>query len=246
VILLFKVNKRAGKPTNHNSMPYIDALSDAEILALTDEQVEKIIKLKMAEDGVKILQKPEEPEYHEIPEGNEMLFKVTGAEALFSDRVVANEVLELLQKHRESLKETSYTHNYHHRFQKDFHLDYHGKPETLGIMPERVYSKDLLASIKEDISANEDIKKRYNERKEEYENSNEDAERIKGEVWDKVYEVRRKQANKEAAYARFQEYLVLSENDTTQAMVFYKKAYSPDDETIQYIEAELLKEETED
>ena len=221
-------------------MPYIDVLSDAEILALTDEQVEKIIKLKMAEDGVKIIAKPEDPEYHQIPDGNEVLFRVKGVEALFSDRVIATQVLELLQQNRSCLKETSYSYDYNYKFQKDYGLDYYSKPEPMGIIEERLYSKDLLASVKQDIQANEDIKQRYNARKEEYESSNEGAERIKDEVWEKVYEIRRKQADKESAFVRFQEYLALAENDKVQALAFYKKAYSPDDTTIQFIEAQML------
>jgi len=221
-------------------MPYIDVLSDAEILALTDEQVEKIIKLKMAEDGIKIIQKPEEPEYHTIPEGNEVLFKVDGINVLFSDRTVAQQFAELLRQNRKCLKETSYTHSYSYKHQKDWGLDYSGRPETIDIVEERVFSKDLLASIREDIASNEEIKKSYDKRKEEYNEVNNQAETIKGEVWDRVYEVRRKQAEKEASYTRFQEYMALAENDKTKAMIFYKKAYSPNEDTIQFIESKML------
>ncbi len=222
-------------------MPYIDTLSDAEVLALTDEQVEKIIKLKMAEEGVKILQKPDEPEYHKIPEGNEVLFKVTGIEAYFSDRNIAQEALDFLQNNRKYLRKTNYSHNYNHKFQQEFNLDYYGKPEPLGIAEERVYSKDLLATIKQDVSANNDIEKSYQKSKEEYEGVNNQAENIKNEVWEKVYEVRRKKADKEAAYARFLEYLALAENNKEQALAFYKKAYFPDEETVQFIESQMLK-----
>lgn len=221
-------------------MPYIDVLSDAEILALTDEQVEKIIKLKMAEDGVKIIAPPEEPKYHEIPEGNEVIFQVDGVSAFFSDRTVASQVADLLRENRKCLKETNYSHDYNRKFQKDWGLDYYGKPEEIKLNEVRVYSKDLLASIQEDIKANNEIEKNYNEAKKEYDNSNDAASEIKEEVWEKVYYVRRKQADKEAAYARFQEYLALAENDKEQAMIFYKKAYSPSVETIEFIESKML------
>ncbi len=224
-------------------MPYIDTLSDAEILALTDEQVGKIIKLKLAEGGIKIISKPEEPEYHNIPEGNEVLFQVTGVSALFSDRTVASQIAEKLKENRSCLKETSYSHDYNYKFQKDFNLDYYGKPEPISIMEVRVFSKDLLTSIKEDVKSNEQIKKSYEERKKEYESVNSQAENIKEEVWSRVYEIRQKQAEKESSYARFLEYLALTESDKNKAMVFYKKAYNPDEQTIQFIESKMLEQE---
>ena len=41
-------------------------MTEQEILALTEEDVQKLIKLRMMEEGIKIMDKPEVPELFEI------------------------------------------------------------------------------------------------------------------------------------------------------------------------------------
>lgn len=41
-------------------------MTDQEILALTEEDVQKLIKLRMMEEGIKIMDKPKIPELFEI------------------------------------------------------------------------------------------------------------------------------------------------------------------------------------
>lgn len=43
-------------------MKGITEMTEQEILALTEEDVQKLIKLRMMEEGIKIMDKPEVPE----------------------------------------------------------------------------------------------------------------------------------------------------------------------------------------
>lgn len=47
-------------------MKGITEMTEQEILALTEEDVQKLIKLRMMEEGIKIMDKPEVPELFEI------------------------------------------------------------------------------------------------------------------------------------------------------------------------------------
>ena len=49
-------------------------MTEQEILALTEEDVQKMIKLRMMEEGIKIMDKPKIPELFEIePADNSVL-----------------------------------------------------------------------------------------------------------------------------------------------------------------------------
>jgi hypothetical protein len=65
-------------------MKYIDDYTKEEILNLTDEDIERVIKIGLANAGLKLPKRPEEPNYNEIPEGDVILFKVTRAHQYFS------------------------------------------------------------------------------------------------------------------------------------------------------------------
>lgn len=49
-------------------MKGITEMTEQEILALTEEDVQKLIKLRMMEEGIKIMDKPEVPELFEDEE----------------------------------------------------------------------------------------------------------------------------------------------------------------------------------
>lgn len=47
-------------------MKNINEMTEQEILALTEEDVQKMIKLRMMEEGIKIMDRPRVPELFEI------------------------------------------------------------------------------------------------------------------------------------------------------------------------------------
>ena len=48
-------------------MKKLNEMTELEILALTDDQIEKIVKYRKAEEGVVLMEKPIEPSYEEEP-----------------------------------------------------------------------------------------------------------------------------------------------------------------------------------
>ena len=51
-------------------------MTEQEILALTEEDVQKLIKLRMMEEGIKIMDKPEVPELFEIEPADLKVFTI--------------------------------------------------------------------------------------------------------------------------------------------------------------------------
>ena len=80
-------------------MKTINELSEVEILALTSEEIEGMIKYKMAEEGVKLLKKPEEPDYHKIPDPDKTVFvcPLFGDSLVFENMDEANSVIDVLR-----------------------------------------------------------------------------------------------------------------------------------------------------
>ena len=68
-------------------------MTEQEILALTEEDVQKLIKLRMMEEGIKIMDKPEVPELFEIEPADLKTFTIPFFEDYaFTDMEEANAV----------------------------------------------------------------------------------------------------------------------------------------------------------
>lgn len=68
-------------------------MTEQEILALTEEDVQKLIKLRMMEEGIKIMDKPEVPELFEIEPADLKVFTIPFFEGYaFTDMEEANAV----------------------------------------------------------------------------------------------------------------------------------------------------------
>ena len=73
-------------------------MTEQEILALTEEDVQKLIKLRMMEEGIKIMDKPEVPELFEIEPADLKVFTIPFFEGYaFTDMEEANAVAEALR-----------------------------------------------------------------------------------------------------------------------------------------------------
>lgn len=76
-------------------MKGITEMTEQEILALTEEDVQKLIKLRMMEEGIKIMDKPEVPELFEIEPADLKVFTIPFFEGYaFTDMEEANAVAE--------------------------------------------------------------------------------------------------------------------------------------------------------
>ena len=92
-------------------MKGITEMTEQEILALTEEDVQKLIKLRMMEEGIKIMDKPEVPELFEIEPADLKTFTIPFFEDYaFTDMEEANAVAEAL-RNAKTLRKVEYDWN---------------------------------------------------------------------------------------------------------------------------------------
>lgn len=86
-------------------------MTEQEILALTEEDVQKLIKLRMMEEGIKIMDKPKIPELFEIEPADIQYFSIPLLDGFaFTDINEAIKVAEIL-KSAKSLRKVDYDWN---------------------------------------------------------------------------------------------------------------------------------------
>lgn len=79
-------------------MKGITEMTEQEILALTEEDVQKMIKLRMMEEGIKIMDKPKIPELFEIEPADIQYFSIPLLDGFaFTDINEATKVAEILK-----------------------------------------------------------------------------------------------------------------------------------------------------
>jgi hypothetical protein len=208
-------------------MKKINELTEQEILDLTDEQVEKMVKLYWAEEGVKMLKEPEKPKYHEVPKEDLTRYMSNVFNCTFADFEEAKKAHDFI-KELKSLKNYSYL--LHGKVERGFTQ---GDIETIG-----VYSSELHANVEPLKKANAELKASYENALSEYNSEKERQDELSSRIWDRVNEVRDEYSHMENMYDIYKEYLELAGGES-MAMAFLKKAYTVNMKTEQYIEKKM-------
>jgi ribosome-binding protein aMBF1 (putative translation factor) len=210
-------------------MKNINEMTDQEVLRLTPEDLQRLIKFRMAEEGIKILPEPTEPTYISLPPKNDLAYKVGGFDFLIRDKETALQVAEFFASlsgklFKESYNYTHYDHKHIEPIEKEF-----------AVSPVEYYTKSLADRIAEDKTTNDKLKKSYEEQVKEYRENDESAKDIRAEIYNTYRSVVDKYENFELMKERYAEYLKLAEDNETIAMSFLKKAYSIDAECESFI-----------
>jgi hypothetical protein len=220
-------------------MKKISELSEKEILDLTTEDVELMIKLKKAEEGIKLLPKPKEPTYFDIKAPDVVVYSCT----LFGDNLVFEDIEEF-NKVLNVIKNTASKYRLEYNWNKlgsDFKYatkelkqPYNGEWHTT--TSNQVYSVELYNEIVDLAAQNKKLKEQYEKELKEYESAINDAKWIEDEINEKVLEVKEKFWKLESYCRKFKyDYLPLSNENETVAMNFMDKAYSLTDEQKDYV-----------
>ncbi len=220
-------------------MKKINELTEEEILALNDEDIELMIKLVKAQEGIKLTPRPKEPDYFKIAEPDKVVYSCP----LFGDDLVFENIEELNDTVKFILKAASkgqlkYDYNklgsdYKYmsvELEKPYGADWHSTNSH------RVYSIELYNQIVDAATQNKKLKEQYGKELKEYETIIESAKWIETEIMDKVSEVREKFWKLESLCRKFKyDYMPLSNNNESVAMAFLDKAYSLTEEQKSYV-----------
>lgn len=221
-------------------MKQITELSEAEILQLTTDQIQKMILFKMAEAGIKILTKPVEPEYTELPKKTVLLYDVNGISYLFTEKTTAQDEGQALQAASSKMKSSSYVGNdYTHKKVKN--LD-DNDLKTIGKITEvYLYTTDDAILADEISRSNKQLKTQYETLLSEFKSNENEADYIRVEIWDRIKTVQAKHNNMAEMKYQYDRYLDLSEGNKNIALNFLKKAYSIDEETECFVQGKEYK-----
>lgn len=212
-------------------MKYITELNEKEILELTQEELDRMVKWKMAQEGLKFYLKPEEPTYHKLPEPDIEVFKIDSVSFEFLTEDTALEVAKVLRTNASKILNYTYGNGV-----IDFLSDF--EKNSLGqISTTKKYSKELWNKISELKKENDINKENYEDRLRDFDSAYKEAEYIREEVFGKFSEVVKKYSDFKIALTNFLSYFEIANQDFEQAMKFFEKAYTPDVETIAYISA---------
>ena len=221
-------------------MKTINELTEKEILNLSDAEVQKMIKLRLAEEGIKIMDLPKKPELFEIAQPDTIVYQITalGESISFSDINEANSVLDLLLK-CSSIGLVNYDYNKlgsdYKYFEKGKTMRY-SSSNGLEMKSVSAYSMKLYAEITDLAVQNKKMQNQVEKEIKEYDEINAQCSDIIFEITEKVSYVKDKYDRLNTLIFKLKnDYLPLADNNQEIAMNFLKKAYSITDEEDIYI-----------
>ena len=202
-------------------MKGITEMTEQEILALTEEDVQKMIKLRMMEEGIKIMDKPKIPELFEIEPADIQYFSIPLLDGFaFTDINEATKVAEIL-KSAKSLRKVDYDWNKlgsDYKFlKKSERYKFNGNSD-FDIISGWAYSDELYAKISNFAAQNKVMKEQAAKDQKEYDEKMQEASGIISEISGWVTD-----------------YYPLSDHNEDMAMKFMAKAYSFTDKEKEYI-----------
>jgi len=219
----------------------INELTEQEILNLSTEGIDKMIKFRMAEEGIKFIDYPTKPEYHEVPKPTTKVYycHLLGTSLSFTDMEELNSVLEVINGCKsicsvDNNYDLSEGHKYYMKDKIENATWSTEAPDT--IVPITVYTHKEYSEVKEKLKENAKNKKDFKAKLKEYDNAIKDAQWVRDEIMERVNEITSKY-NKLGNYIhRFNsEYLPLADNNKEIAMKFLNKAYSLTKEEQEYV-----------
>lgn len=222
-------------------MKNITELSEKEILALTSEELEGMVKLEMANEGIKILTRPTEPIYEPLPAKTQTIYEVTGFTYQFHNEKTAEELSKAIRKVAEETCATDYNYSqYDVKWVKQ--LESYTK-DTLGaVKPLQLYTKNEAIEASEVKQRNDNTKKEYEAELSEYNTAKDASSEIRDRIFGRYYEVQKKYYDFNVLTERYNEYLSIADGNKDMAMKFLKKAYLVSDEAEDYIIANQKQE----
>lgn len=202
-------------------MKNFEQLNDAELVALNDEQISDYIKLKKAEQGIKILQCPEYPTLRALPEADTIVYTV--ASMSFLDKEPAEEICEIINKHAHKQRDVSYEWG----ISRDVKYE---KPKSYNnlesVSVEKVFSQETYNEIKDVIKSNEMIKKSYESVLKEYKDEEEKATELIDSIYETIQKAKDRIAQFKEYKVRIVDYVKLANGVVDIAWNFFDKAYA--------------------
>ena len=220
-------------------MKKINKMTEQEILALSETDIQNMIKFRMMEEGIKVIDKPKKPELFEIEPADQKVYVIPVLDGYaFTDFAEAQKVADALREAK-SFRKIDYDwnklgSNFKYLEKKDRYT--YNNEGDFSISEISVYSSKLYANIVDFASQNKAMQKQVEKDMAEYDNAYTAASDITLEIRSRISEVREKHERLERLMHSFaNDYYPLSGNNEEMAMKFMSKAFTLTDDEEKYI-----------
>lgn len=220
-------------------MKKISEMTEQEILALSEQDVQNMIKFRMMEEGIKVIDKPKKPELFEIEPADQKVYTISVLDGYaFTDFAEAQKVADALREAK-SFRKVDYDwnklgSNFKYLEKKDRYT--YNNEGDFSISEISVYSSKLYANIVDFAAQNKAMQKQVEKDMAEYDNAYAAASDITLEIRSRISEVREKHERLERLMHSFaNDYYPLSGNNEEMAMKFMSKAFTLTDDEEKYI-----------
>lgn len=212
-------------------MKKINELSEQEILDLTEEQIQNMIRFEAAEQGIKLLPYPTRPTYKVIPPPTKKVYSLSGLYSIaFSDISIPQQIQDIIKSATERFSVEYKDDYYSYRYIKK------SSARVDEIKMEEVYEESQIGLVLKDLKENADLKKQYDSALTEYTENQSGIDAISKVIYDAIWAIREKYDTL-TNYCRMykNDYLPLANNDKKVAMAFLVKAYGLTAEQQDYV-----------
>lgn len=220
-------------------MKKINEMTEQEILALSETDIQNMIKFRMMEEGIKVIDKPKKPELFEIEPADQKVYVIPVLDGYaFTDFAEAQKVADALREAK-SFRKVDYDwnklgSNFKYLEKKDRYT--YNNEGDFSISEISVYSSKLYANIVDFAAQNKAMEKQVEKDMAEYDNAYAAASDITLEIRNRISEVREKHERIERLMHSFaNDYYPLSGNNEEMAMKFMSKAFTLTDDEEKYI-----------
>ena len=220
-------------------MKKINEMTEQEILALSEQDIQNMIKFRMMEEGIKVIDKPKKPELFEIEPADQKVYVIPVLDGYaFTDFAEAQKVADALREAK-SFRKVDYDwnklgSNFKYLEKKDRYT--YNNEGDFSISEISVYSSKLYANIVDFAAQNKAMQKQVEKDMAEYDNAYAAASDITLEIRSRISEVREKHERLERLMHSFaNDYYPLSGNNEEMAMKFMSKAFTLTDDEEKYI-----------
>ena len=222
-------------------MKKINEFTEQEILNLSNEEIEKMIKFRMAEEGIKFLEYPQKPIYNEVqkPTTKAYYCHLLGQKLSFTNMEELQGLIEYLSKCKTICSIDSnydFPEGYKYFMKSKLGNASYSSDAPDTISPITVYTHKEYSDIKDKLNENSKNKKEFESKLKEYDDAINDAKWVRDEIMDRINEVVSKYDKLNTFIYRFNnEYLPLADNNEEIAMNFLNKAYLLTKEQQEYV-----------
>jgi hypothetical protein len=199
-------------------MKLLEDMTIDEICELTEEQLDRRVKLECAEQGIGLAPEPPEMESFDLVKSVNGHI-ITGIDMVFSDLTAAECVLEALLINHKYLR----TKKYDWRTGYDIEwLEPHDRELTIDT--KSFYDPNVVRDRESFLVKRKNTKELHEKHKKDYESSREKYRKIADNVYSEFYHARDTKQRILSARRMFDEYLGLADGDRVKARVFFDKA----------------------